>query len=332
MRDVRLKGFAIPITAAVVALLCVLPLSSCREPAEKVRIGVFPDSVSALLYIAREKGMFRRHGLDVALQPYQAGAYAVDDLLAGRVDLATASEFVLARRVFQARDLRTIGSVSSTDCIEVIARADRGIGNPEQLRGKRIGVSKGTIAEFFLGTFLASQGIRPAEVSAVDLKPADIIAALAEGRLDAAVLASPQSDAAKESLAGNFISWPAQGGQEYYFLLITKDEWIETHLRAVSGLLEATLEASAFLKEHDSESQKIVSRALALDPKTIASTWSTTRFGVHLDQQLLILMEDEARWAVRHRLVDAEAIPNYLDSLHLDSLEKIRSDAVSVVH
>ena len=54
------------------------PLASEQERIEKVRIGVFADSVCALVYVAQQEGFFKRHGLDVTIENYQAGAYAVN--------------------------------------------------------------------------------------------------------------------------------------------------------------------------------------------------------------------------------------------------------------
>ena len=81
----------------------------------------------------------------------------MNDLLADKVDVATATGFVLALQGFKRSDLRAIGTISSSDNVEVVARRDRGIKNPEDLRGKRIGVSKGTVNEFFLTAFLSLQ-------------------------------------------------------------------------------------------------------------------------------------------------------------------------------
>ena len=71
---------------------------------------------------------------------------------------------------------------------------------------------------------------------------------------------------------------------------------------------------------------------MSVDREVIISTWSKTRFRVRLDQDLLTLMEDEARWAIQNKLVEAEKVPNYLNSFYLEGLEKLRPDAVSVVH
>jgi NitT/TauT family transport system substrate-binding protein len=329
------KGIAIVIAVGTI-LLATLLLSSCTKPAvpektEKLRIGVFPDSISALVYVGQEKGFFKRHGLDVSLETFQTGAFAVNGLMSDKVDVATASGFVLALQGFKRPDLRTIGAISSTDIVEVVARRDPGIEKPEDLKGKRIGVTKNTIAEFFLSTLLSLSGILPGEARTVDLKPSDFEKALAEGKIDA-VVCFPPWNAVKRSLGQNGVSWPIQGGQDYYLLLITRDELVKSRPRGIEGLLKGVLDAEDFLKKHESEAQAIVERTTGLDHASVTGTWAKTHFRVSLDQALLTLMEDEGRWAIQNRLVEAKKVSNYLPFLYIEGLGKLRPGAVGVVH
>jgi NitT/TauT family transport system substrate-binding protein len=329
------KGIVL-LAAAGVILFVVLGVLLLRKPVapektERLRIGIFPDTISALIYIAREQGFFKRRGLDVSLEDFQTGAFSVNGLISDKVDVATASGFVLALQGFKRPDLRAIAAISSTDIVEVIARRDRGIEKPEDLKGKRIGVTKTTIADFFLSAFLSINGILPGEVRTVDLKPSDFEKALYEGKIDAAV-SFPPWDTAKRNLAQNGVSWPIQDGQEYNLVLIVKDELIKTLPRAIEGLLKGTLDAEEFLKKNESKAQAIVERTLGLGHASVVSTWAKTRFHVRLDQALLTLMEDEARWAIQNKLVEAEKVPNYLNFFYLEGLEKLRPDAVGVVH
>jgi NitT/TauT family transport system substrate-binding protein len=330
------KGIVLFLAAGVI-ILTILGFLLLRRPAgpekvEKLRLGIFPDPICALIYIAQQQGMFKRHGLDLAITNYQAGAYAVNDLLADKVDVATATGFVLALQGFKRPDLRTIGAISSADTNEVVARTDSGIKKPADLRGRLIGVSKGTANEYFLSTFLALNGVLPAEVRTVDIKPADLVLVLSEGKIDAAVCFPPFSDTMKKNMSNRTVSWPVQGGQDYYFLLIIRDDLIKARPLAVTNLLKGALEAEDFLRKHESEAQAIVERSLGLGHASVASAWSKTRFRVRLDQALLTLMEDEGRWAIRNKLVDAKKVPNYLPFLYLEGLGKLRPDAVGVVH
>ena len=224
------KGIIVLVAAGVIilAVLAVLFIRGFAVPqkVESLRVGVLPDPICALLYIAKQRGIFKRQGLELSLKNYQTGAYAMNDLLEGRLDMVTASEFVLALQGFKREDLRTIGSICASDTIEIIARRDRGIEKPEHLKGKRVGVSKGTNSEFFLNTFLSLNGIPPEEIQRVDLKPAEIAAALSEGKIDAPTLLFGR-EAIKKQLGSNAVSWSAQSGRDYFELLITTHEWIK---------------------------------------------------------------------------------------------------------
>lgn len=302
------------------------------ERVEKLRIGVTSDPISALIYIAQEQGMFKRHGLDVSVVNCRAGAYAVNDLLEGKADVAAASEFVLVLQSFKRPDLRTVGIISTSDTIEMVARADHGIKKPEDLKGKRIAATKGTNSEFFLNAFLSLNGVHPAEVQMVDLKSDDMVTALSEGKIDGAVTLFSFLEPAKRRLGDEMVSWSAQSGQDFFFLLITKNELIKARPEAITRLLKGVLEAEAFLKKNEKEARSIVERILKLDRGVVMGTWSKTRFRVGLDQNLLTLMEDEARWAITNKYVDSTKIPNYFNFLYLEGLKKIKPEAVSVIH
>ena len=323
---------------AGIILLAALSLFSCErssvpEKAEKLRVGVVTQPASALVYIAEQQDMFRREGVSTSIQNCQTGPNAVEDLLAGKVDVATAAEFVLAMHGFKDKNLRAVGTISSsTDAVEIIARKDRGIRKPENLKGKRIGINKGTINEFFLNTFLSFNGILLKEVQIVNLNPLEMVTALSEGKIDAASSFPPYTGAMKKNLAQNAVSWPEQGGQAYYFLLITTEEVIRTRPRAITGLLKGVLEAEAFLARSEKKAKSIVAGRLNLDHESLLDAWSKTHFRVRLDQDLLTLIEDEARWAITNKYVDSTKVPNYFNFLYLEGLEKLRPDAVGVVH
>ena len=156
--------------------------------------------------------------------------------------------------------------------------------------------------------------------------------ALSEGKVDAAISFSPYLDAMKKTLTGKAISWPAQGGRDFYYLLITREESVKTRPGTIASLLKGVLEAEAFLKMHEKESQDIMKKTLGMDRDALMSTWSKTRFRVRLDQELLTLMEDEGRWAIRNKLAEADKIPDYSTFLYLEGLKKIKPEAVGVTY
>ena len=245
--EVQMQSPKLP--AAVALIFTGFLFLSCSKPAapgkvqdlEKVRMGLRNSPVCALVYVAQRQDQFKRHGVDLTVENYEAGAYAVNDLVAGKVDVVTAAETVLAVQGFKNPNLRTIATISSTNNTEVIARKDRGIANPGDLRRKRIGVVKGNVTEFFLYSFLAFHGVRPGEIETVDINPTEMVTAIAQGKIDAASCFPPFSNAIKKNL-----------GREVDKNKITKDQMEKTlgRIKPALELKEAAKDAERSLEQN----------------------------------------------------------------------------------
>ncbi len=74
----------------------------------------------------------------------------------------------------------------------------------------------------------------------------------------------------------------------------------------------------------------IVKLRLNLEPEILEATWDEYVFGLFLDQSILVSLEDEARWAIDNHLTTAGAVPNYLGFIHVDALQAIAPDLVSI--
>ncbi len=201
------------------------------EP-EKITLGVAARESSGLIYIAEQKGFYKKQGLDVIVREYDTGLFAVQDLLSGKVDVATAAEFVFVTKSFERSALRIFATVARVNDSQCIARRDRGIEKPTDLIGKRIGVVPGMQAEFFSNSFLAQNGIRREAIVEIRLQPAEIIKALGDGKIDAVITGLNTQDI-RDLLGKNGVAWSAQGIQDYYFLLMADESFI----RAAPGPL-----------------------------------------------------------------------------------------------
>jgi NitT/TauT family transport system substrate-binding protein len=298
---------------------------------EKITLGVAARESSGLIYLAEKKGYFKKFGMAVALKEYKTGLSAVDDLISGKLDVATAAEFVVAMKSFEETRLRIFSSIARGNDCQCIARRDAGIEKPADLIGKRIGVVPGMQAEFFFNSFLSQNGITLEKIKVVKLTPREILKAIGEGRVDAVITGLDTEDI-KGLLGKNGINWSAQGIQDYYFLLIADAKFIQSRPLGVDRLLRALLEADQFARKNRREAQEILKSSLKLTPAEERVLWDQNKYEVRLDQDLLILMEAEARWAIRKGWVKDKKIPNYFHSIHLEGLEKIKPEAVSIIH
>ena len=68
-----------------------------------------------------------------------------------------------------------------------------------------------------------------------------------------------------------------------------------------------------------------------MDKTVLHDIWMDFRFKVTLDQSLLVTIEDESRWAIKNRLVESQAMPNYLDFLYADALSSVKPERLRII-
>ena len=93
---------------------------------------------------------FSDNGLAVTARDYDPPSLAIRDVAAGKLDLAGSSEYPVVLIGLAGANFSIIARYDATQTVYLIARKDRGIANISNLRGKKIGVPKGTIADFDL--------------------------------------------------------------------------------------------------------------------------------------------------------------------------------------
>jgi NitT/TauT family transport system substrate-binding protein len=334
----KTKRLAVFFVVAVIVGIAAVIWIGYQQPrkhsggVEKIRLGVSTPDASALIYIADRRGFFRDYGLDLSTKNYEAGVLAMNDLMADEIDITMIAEFVLVNQIFKGTDLKAFGTTVITNSCELIARKDRGIEKVADLKEKKIGSVRGTNLDFFLGTFLTSHGIRMRDVKVINLKPTEIVDSILKGTIDGGASFVPYSDTIRKNMGTNAITWPIQGQQDFYMLLVAKTSFVKTYPSRIERLLRALIDAEQFIKEHETEAQKIIAERSNLDLSTLFSIWPKSRFEVRLDQDLVILMEHEARWAMRNKLTGSTRVPNYLDFIYIDGLQKIKPEAVTIIH
>jgi NitT/TauT family transport system substrate-binding protein len=301
-------------------------------PREKITIGTNLNVLVGLLFIAENRGYYQAQGLEVVLKEYQTGLEPLRDVRGGRLDLASCAEFALVSEVFRgSTGLRCLAVIGSGEVDLLIARRDKGVNRPEDLRGKTIGVPRKTSAEFFLGRFLALNHMSLKDVTIVDFKPLDLANALAADKVDAVLIWPPITYDIMRKVENNAISWPAQGGQNVYRLLVTREEYIKSKPGILEKLLRALEQAAEFAKGHPDETRAIIAQRLNANIADLQAGSFSINYELLLDQALVLTMEDQARWLIRNGLTSQTRLPNYLDYFHAETLSNVDPKAVSLI-
>ena len=123
---------------------------------------------------------------------YPSGKLAFQAMLRGEVDVATVADMPLMHHGFSSDGVAVVATVATVDeGAWIVARRDRGIESPADLKGKRIGTQKNSAVHFFLGMFLLANRITADDVEVVFMEATELPGALASGGIDAFSMRNP---------------------------------------------------------------------------------------------------------------------------------------------
>ena len=319
----------------LVALFSALPTGWAWAEAvstEPVVVGLAENAGDIPPIIAIDRGFFRAAGLDVRVRAWPAGKQALEAMLAGEVEVATVADTPIVVQSFKRRDFVVIATLAHNNPYRLVARRDRGIRGPSDLRGHRVGVMAGTTTQFFLHSVLADVGLAPGEIAEVDVPAGDLAAAIVSGGVDAVAAFDPQGYDAEKALGDNAVVIPYERiRHEETFNYVVRRDLLRDRPEMVRRLLLATREAIVWMRRNREEAIAVAARRLKIDPAVLGPLWSNYRPALTLDQGLIVSLETQARWAMSMGVVAGTTMPDYLDFLDTAPLDAVEPTAVTLI-
>jgi NitT/TauT family transport system substrate-binding protein len=257
--------------AASALIAVVLALSAGASPvraetAPALRVATTPIDIGGQVLWAKDEGFLKKAGLDAEIMLINNGAAIAAAVASGAVDigqanlvsLATAHErglpFVLIAPggLYTAAEPTTAMLVAKTSPIKTA----------KDLNGKTIAVSGiKNITQVGASAWIDQNGGDVASVRWIELPFPQMAAALAAGRVDAAVVAEPElSGALAENARLLAPVYSAIRGEFLIGAWFARSDWVKAHPDVVKRFAAAIADASRWANAHHAESAKILEK------------------------------------------------------------------------
>ncbi|RKN79155.1 ABC transporter substrate-binding protein [Paenibacillus ginsengarvi] len=159
---------------------------------ETVNFAYMPDMGGATpVAVGLEKGFFKEAGINLNPVKFLSGPPEFQAMASGDIDIAyigPGATFLAAQGQGQI-----LGIVSLGKSDMVLASKKSGITDWKGLKGKTVGVPKGTSGEMVLNLGLERAGLSPSDVNILNMDVAGAVSAFVAGKVDAVAIWNPYS-------------------------------------------------------------------------------------------------------------------------------------------
>ncbi len=195
----------------VVLGLLAAPAVHAQVPID-IKIGAATASDHAPGFVGIERGTFAKHGLNAKIIMYATGVEMINGLMAGAQDVNLMGSIPFLAAISNGVPLVLIAHLHGDPLRadystghSIVAGPGAGVqrGDVKALKGKRIGLPRGTGAEGYVLGHLTSNGMTAEDVKLVNVKPADLPTALARRDVDAIAVWEPWPSTAVVNVPGS---------------------------------------------------------------------------------------------------------------------------------
>ena len=266
-----------------------------------VTLGYVPYSDDASLFYAQDSGIFKQHGLNVTFVA-QASPVAVEASMASGTEqfgfITTPVLINLASKGVNAQCVSLVDgnqpSNPADDSTVLVAAKGSGITSVKDLAGKDVAQVQLTSLNSLSVSALAKQaGINPSSIHEIAIPFAQMPAALAQGRVQAAVIVAPFASTAV-SEGATVIAHPNAKlfPNGTVTCLDAMGSYLSSHETVASEFRAAMNQSIAYSKTHESVVKQTLVKGLSLTPAAAAGQPLTTNFSTTFNVASIATIEN----------------------------------------
>jgi sulfonate transport system substrate-binding protein len=220
-------------------------------------------------FVAVEKGLFTKRGVDVKLKVLNSGAETMRAFQGGDAQFVAASPTTLASAWNAGLSLTAVVTIMGDatrvlddDMLAITARPGSGIRrlHVEDLVGKRVGMVLGGTGEAYLRAVLERKGIPADRITFVNVPAPNHVSVMQSGGVDAEVTWEPYGTMILQQVPGSYVVLRGGGYIGYNLFMATDDAFIKRSPDVVEKVVAGLAEAEWYIRHHQADSAIVATR------------------------------------------------------------------------
>ncbi|WP_141430763.1 ABC transporter substrate-binding protein [Bacillus sp. 03113] len=243
---------------------CSQSTSGKESKGQKVSIALDSGVFSLPFRVAGDQGFLKKHGVDAEFSTYSFGIDTLNTVISNQADIGIAMDYAALTRLGKG-DLKIITrfTIPSPSRLKLIVKDE--INKPEDLKGKRLGVQRGTVNEYVWARYLDKFNIDKSDVTLEPLtSTAEIYAAFEKGEIDGAwfdgsfLAKATEVKGSKVLNDLNDINFAMRG------YVVASGDFAQKNPETVKNIIKALNEANPYIKKHPDQAANLAFKELKL--------------------------------------------------------------------
>lgn len=311
------------------AAACLL-LAAPAGAVERVTLAQNLSPISGISIVAKQRGLFLQHGLEVQVSNFTTGKQCLDTVIGGAAEIATTAEAPTTAAAMAGQPVAFLARTEYSD-LKTLASTASGIATPADLKGKRLAYTAGTGSEVYTMTLLHTAGLKPDDVKLVNLRPQDMIAALSSNSIDAYDTWEPHISNGKKALDDQVRELDTKGIYSETFNIVVMQDFLKAKPQVVHDFLAALLEAEAWMTANREDAITLVAEAVNIPRADLAPIWGSFMFGIAIDQRTLDILNAHSQWRLDSgNHPPGATMPDWTKVIAAEPLRSLAPDRVKV--
>ncbi len=273
--------------------------------------------------IAKDKGFFAKYGIDAETLNFAYGIDTVNALLVGQADTALAADYALVNSLGKG-DMTVVSALTRTNKksgARTILFARDDIKKAQDLKGKKLGVQKGTVYEYVWAKYLEKNHIAGSEIKYVAFSTLDAaIVSLQRGDMDAVWIGGAMTAKFQNLKGVKALATVQDSGVNISSYLLLESAFVEKNSDTVASILKALDEGIRYIARHPQETADLAFKELKLPKDSVLTELDYTNYALGFSQEDFDHLQDVKRWVEDHGILKDKY--ELKDKINVKPLEK----------